>query len=190
MSTDSTGAGIDVVDLLKAQHAQIRGLFAAVESAPASGKQVAFDELRRFLAVHETAEEMVVHPAVERHGATAKSVVDARLHEEHDAKEVLSGLDGMKADDPTFDAQLAALKAMVVKHASNEESEEFPLLRQHGNEKELRDMALAVEAAEKIAPTHPHPGVESFTANLVAGPLASVVDRTRDAIRSVLDRPR
>ncbi|MEX2036437.1 MAG: ATP-binding cassette domain-containing protein, partial [Xanthobacteraceae bacterium] len=41
----------------------------------------------------ETAEEMVVHPAMRRFGAN--DVVDARLAEEHDAKEVLSALEGM-----------------------------------------------------------------------------------------------
>jgi hypothetical protein len=49
-------------------------------------------------------------------------------------------------------------------------------------------MASAVRAAEAMAPTHPHPGVESMTANLMAGPIASVVDRTRDAVRAVLGR--
>lgn len=49
-------------------------------------------------------------------------------------------------------------------------------------------MAAAAKAAEAIAPTHPHAGAESATANLLVGPIASVIDRTRDAVRSVLDR--
>jgi hypothetical protein len=47
-------------------------------------------------------------------------------------------------------------------------------------------MAMAVQAAEALAPTRPHPGVESAKANLVAGPFASMLDRARDAIESAL----
>jgi hypothetical protein len=44
-------------------------------------------------------------------------------------------------------------------------------------------MAAAVKAAEAFAPTHPHAGVESATANLAAGPIAALVDRVKDAVR-------
>ena len=53
----------DVVRFLKDQHNLIKDMFEEVFSASsddARGK--AFTELRQLLAVHETAEEMVVHP--------------------------------------------------------------------------------------------------------------------------------
>lgn len=175
----------DVVDLLVNQHARIRDLLARVADAgPGPTRQDAFAELRRLLAVHETAEEMVVHPAMRRFGAN--DVVDARLAEEHDAKEVLSALDGMDVADPSFDAQFNTLRTMVLEHAEAEEREEFPLLREHAGDTERALMRRAVQAAEAVAPTHPHAGAESLTANAVAGPAASVVDRARDAVRTVL----
>jgi hemerythrin superfamily protein len=177
----------DVIRLLKAQHEQIRSLFDAVEQAHGEERQRRFDELRRFLAVHETAEEMVVHPRA-RLGEGGNDVVHARLEEEHSAKEVLSRLDGMKVRDTDFTPTLAQLRSAVLEHADNEEREEFPILEAETDEKSRRVMADAVRAAEAIAPTHPHSGVESATANFVAGPIASVIDRTRDAVRSVLAR--
>jgi hypothetical protein len=33
-----------------------------------------------------------------------------------------------------------------------------------------------------MAPTRPHPGVESAAANILVGPFAAMLDRTRDAI--------
>jgi hemerythrin superfamily protein len=178
----------DVVELLKQQHQRIRNMFDDVEQAVGKERQERFEQLRRFLAVHETAEELVVHP---RTGDVAggKSVVDARLAEERSAKELLSELDGMDAGDSSFSPKFAALRTAVLAHAESEEQHEFPLLQQHTDSKTLARMAKAVKAAEAMAPTHPHPGVESAAANLMAGPLASVVDRTRDAIRSVLGRP-
>lgn len=177
----------DVVALLTQQHRQIRAMFDAVERAPAGQRQQRFDELRRLLAVHETAEELVIHPRV-RLGEGGNDVVDARLAEEHSAKELLSELDRMKVGDPGFDAKLTRLRSSVLSHADNEEAEEFPLLESATDQRTRATMAAAVRAAEAIAPTHPHPGVESATANLLAGPIASVVDRTRDAVRAVLDR--
>lgn len=177
----------DVVALLKDQHQRIRTMFDAVEQATGKERQQRFDELRKFLAVHETAEEMIVHPRA-RLGDGGNDVVDARLAEEHSAKEVLSRLDGMQTSDADFTPTLAQLRSAVLEHADAEEAEEFPLLEAETDEKTRAVMAAAVLAAEAIAPTHPHPGVESATANFVAGPLASVVDRTRDAVRSVLDR--
>jgi len=47
-------------------------------------------------------------------------------------------------------------------------------------------MAAAIKAAEAIAPTHPHPGVETATRNLLVGPIAAVADRTRDIIRKAV----
>jgi hemerythrin superfamily protein len=177
----------DVVALLTAQHQRIRSMFDAVEKATGEEQQDRFAELRRLLAVHETAEEMVVHPRV-RLGEGGNDVVDARLAEEHSAKEVLASLDKMKVGDAGFDGRLGELRASVLAHADNEEAEEFPLLVAATDEKTRATMAAAVRAAEAIAPTHPHPGIESATANFVAGPVASVVDRTRDAVRAVLGR--
>ena len=44
----------------------------------------------------------------------------------------------------------------------------------------------AVLAAEAIAPTRPHAGVESAKANFMVGPFASMLDRARDAIAAAV----
>ncbi|TDD20689.1 hemerythrin domain-containing protein, partial [Actinomadura sp. KC06] len=48
--------------------------------------------------------------------------------------------------------------------------------------------AAAVRAAEATAPTHPHPGTESATKNMLAGPMVAMVDRVRDLIRDARDK--
>lgn len=176
----------DVVTLLRDQHDRIRRLFDQVAGAStAETKQALFDELRRLLAVHETAEEMVTHPRARM--ADGNDVVDALLAEEHGAKELLADLDGTDVSQPGFDDALARLRTAVLAHAEHEERDEFPLLRADNDETTLHLMARAVRAAEAIAPTHPHPRAgESLTTNAALGPIASVVDRTRDAVRAVL----
>jgi hypothetical protein len=47
-------------------------------------------------------------------------------------------------------------------------------------------MARAVKAAEAMAPTRPHPGVESGAKNMALGPVAALMDRTKDAVRKAM----
>jgi hypothetical protein len=113
--------------------------------------------------------------------------VDARLEEETESKKVLAELDGMSVEEPRFEGKLSQLRSSVLAHAKAEEQQEFPLLRASNDQRMLDKMAQAVRAAEAIAPTHPHPSAgSSMTTNLMAGPLASVIDRTRDAVNKVM----
>ena len=67
--------------------------------------------------------------------------------EEHAAKQLLVELENRIA---------------VEDHAKHEEQEKFPYLRSAHSESRLNAMAKAAKAAEALAPTHPHPGVESL----------------------------
>jgi hemerythrin superfamily protein len=174
----------DVVDLLLAQHAQIRDLFAEVLDSTGEQRKKAFDRLVRLLAVHETAEEEIVHPLARRTLDGGEGIVDDRLREEREAKEVLARLDGMNPDEPGFEAELDRLRIAVLTHARAEERYEFYRLRDELGDAERRGLAAAVKAAEALAPTHPHPGVETATENLLVGPAAAVADRVRDLIRA------
>jgi hemerythrin superfamily protein len=173
----------DAVDMLLEQHQEIRRLFTEVENAAPDRRQQVFDQLRRLLAVHETAEEQVVHPAARRAVPDGDHVVDERLQEENAAKQVLAELEGMDASSPQFMSRFVQLRDAVLAHAEHEEREEFPQLRAHVNDRQRSMMATGLKTAEKLAPTHPHPGTESATKNTLMGPVASIVDRTRDALR-------
>jgi hemerythrin superfamily protein len=173
----------DVVAVLLKQHADIRELFARVKSAQGEAKKQPFDQLRTLLAVHETAEEMIVRPvAVDTAG---KKEAAARNEEEKEANKVLAKLEKMNVASPEFAAELAEFERAVLAHAENEEREEFPALRAGRTEEQLKTMGKRLRAAERMAPTHPHPATAgSPKAQWMVGPFASIVDRARDAIRS------
>ena len=174
----------DVVQFLKDQHNLIKDMFDEVLSASdPRAREKAFTDLRQLLAVHETAEEMVVHPRVRREVATGEEIVDARLQEEHDAKQKLSKLESMDISSKRFIDELTKFRDAVVDHAEHEENEEFDKLRRKLDSNDRERMAKAVLAAEAIAPTRPHPGVESATANFAVGPFASMLDRARDILK-------
>lgn len=173
----------DVVGFLKAQHNLIEDLFDQVlHASDPQAREKPFLQLRQLLAVHETAEEMVVHPRVRRELDTGDVIVDARLQEEHDAKELLSEIEGIDITSQRFIDELTKLRDAVLEHAELEESQEFPKLQRELDADELKRLGTAVRAAEAIAPTRPHAGVESAKLNFAVGPFASLLDRARDII--------
>ncbi len=179
-----TEKGIDVVQFLESQHEEVKSLFEAVVGSKGKSRERRFFELRRLLAIHETAEEEIVHPAASRGIPGGQAIVSARLAEEKEAKETLAKLELMNVDSTEFETLFRTLHEKVLAHAEAEESEEFAQLSGELERERLERMRKAVELAESIAPTRPHPGIESATANLLIGPFASMVDRARDALTS------
>jgi len=175
----------DAVQFLTDQHNLIKDLFEEVLSASSDeARDKAFTELRQLLAVHETAEEMVIHPRARRELSDGDAIVDARLAEEHEAKEQLSKLEKMDIGSKEFITELTQFRDAVVDHAEHEESEEFGKLERKLSSDDLERMAKALQAAQAIAPTRPHAGVESAKLNFAVGPFASMLDRARDLIKA------
>ncbi|MDN3250527.1 MULTISPECIES: hemerythrin domain-containing protein [unclassified Streptomyces] len=178
----------DVVALLMRQHGDIRNLFDEVEATQGEERRDAFRRLVRLLAVHETAEEEVLHPFARKSFPGGEQVVKERLAEEKAAKETLAALDEMDTDDPKFMPQLLKLRKDVQAHARAEERYEFTHIRRSTDVTNLAAMAKAVKAAEAMAPTRPHPGVESGAKNMALGPVAALMDRTKDAVRRAMGK--
>ncbi|CAL9331442.1 hemerythrin domain-containing protein [Streptomyces sp. enrichment culture] len=176
----------DVVSLLMRQHGDIRNLFDEVEATSGEERRDAFHRLVRLLAVHETAEEEVVHPFVRRSVAGGQEIVEDRLKEEREAKEMLAVLDDMDPDGPDFLPKLIELRRDVQMHARAEERYEFIHIRRSTDVTDLAAMAKAIKAAEAMAPTRPHPGVESGAKNMALGPVAALMDRTKDTVRKAM----
>lgn len=184
MSTTSTAGKTDVVSLVSEQHQQVRSLFAQLKGASGEVAEQSFNELRRMLAIHETAEEEIVYPVLMSTGEEGKRIAEERKKEEGQAKTALAGLEKMGTSDAGFPAALEEFRVDVDKHATAEEREVLPLLQKSQTPDQLEHMAKLFDLAEKAAPTHPHPNApESAMGNLLLGPAVAIMDRVRDAIR-------
>jgi hypothetical protein len=172
------------IEFLRSQHRQIEGLLSAVSGSVGDERATHFDELRELLAVHETAEELILRPLTRSAVDNGGEIADARFAEENEAKKTLAGLEKLDPAAEEFRTEFDAFAADVRQHAQNEETYEFGLVEQHLGPDGLSRLATALETAEKAAPTHPHPSARSTAANVVLGPFASMVDRVRDAMQS------
>lgn len=170
-------------DLLRSQHAEVRSLFAQLEDAEGEQRVELFDCLRKALAVHETAEEIAVHPEARATGEEGERIVSARLAEEAEAKQALADLEKLGPDATGFGPDLLKFKNAVDAHATAEEQELFSLLEAKLTPEKLEQMADAIRVAESMAPTHPHPHApESGIGNVLVGPFIAMVDKVRDKL--------
>jgi hemerythrin superfamily protein len=171
----------DVVAVLLRQHARIRELFAEVRNAKGEARQEAFDRLRALLAVHETAEELVLRPVSRR--TAGQEEAGARNAEEAEATKMLKRLERLDVSGPEFAQYIGEFEQAVGEHADNEEREEFPTVVAGCTEEQRQGMGQRLLKAEHLAPTHPHPTAAGKRAALaLTGPFAAMVDKVRDSL--------
>ncbi len=177
----------DVVDILHAQHQRIQDVIGKTMVATGREKRELFEGLVRLAAVHEVAEEELVHPLARRELGPQHRVVDERLQEEQQLKRSLAELYDLGTDHADFNEGLARLRDAARVHAEREERDELPHIREALPAKNLQRLASIVLGVERdIAPTRPHPNVPpSAAVNMLVGPPLSVFDRMRDAMRNV-----
>jgi len=178
----------DVVDLLLDQHRAIRRLCDEVTATADTQREQAFRSLVRLLAVHEAVEEELVHPWVKRRVEAARSDVADRVEEEREVNRMLVALDALGPQDPAFEDLFARFRTALLAHADKEESSEFAGLRSATRPAERTAMAAAIRVAASLAPTHPHPGLETAPRALLVGTPLAMIDRARDLIRGAMAR--
>lgn len=187
MSNTQNASGdtrVDVVAFLKGQHDEVEDLINRVQATTGSDRKEAFQCLVRLLAVHETAEEEIVHPMV-RNAEGGGAIVNSRLQEEADAKKALAALEKLDVATPEFVHEFNKVADAVKDHAEHEEHEEFPLIEASEGQAARERLTTMVQVAERTAPTHPHPHApESAGGNLIVGPFAAIADRVRDHLHA------
>ena len=180
---------MDALALLKKDHQTVEKLFARFERRPS--KEIA-DRFVRELSVHAAIEEQLFYPAVRQAARTEKleeaeeEVLEA-LEEHHVAKWLLSEIDALDEDDERFEAKCKVLIESVRHHVKEEEGPLFRFARRLFKRDQLDELGKLLQKAKKIAPTHPHPRApDEPPGNLLAGGLAAILDRGRDAVKSLV----
>ncbi|MFL6114207.1 MAG: hemerythrin domain-containing protein, partial [Catenulispora sp.] len=141
----------DVVDVLLAQHAQVKDLMARTSAAQGDDKQQLFTELVTLLKNHEKGEQRVVHPVTRNRVEDGARVAGLRLGEEERADQLIAKMANMTVDSGEFQTSFEKLRQSVLAHAEREEHEEFPKLRRELSTARLRTMAeelVAVQTAQ------------------------------------------
>jgi ribosome-associated toxin RatA of RatAB toxin-antitoxin module len=148
-NTDEPGRSQDdVVDVLVAQHEQVKDLMARTAAAEGEEKKRLFGELVHLLKTHEKGEQRVVHPVTRTSVDGGATTANSRLGEEERADQLIAEVQTMIADSREFDMWFEQLRHAVLDHAAHEEQEEFPALRRQLSAARLRTMAEELVAAQ------------------------------------------
>ena len=174
-----------IIEALRQDHDEFRQMFAQLETATGEQRRDLFHQLLGGLIRHEVSEEEILRPVSKR--AAGEEIASARIHEESQAEELLKEMENLDTDSAEFTAKLAILRREVESHAEAEETQEFPRVAEKESPERLEQMGKVFEAAKKAAPTRPHPSTPNTpVANMMVGPFAAVLDRTRDMVRDAM----
>ena len=142
----------DALALLRADHQQVRLLFAqcerlrGVEDVEETLAELV-DDLCDALIVHTMLEEELFYPALRAATGDDELFDDAEL-EHAGARELISQLEVMYPGDEHFEATLAVLAEEVAHHIAQEEDEMFELARTAGVDLRALGQRLALRHAQ------------------------------------------
>ncbi|HSH58696.1 MAG TPA: hemerythrin domain-containing protein [Acidimicrobiales bacterium] len=177
---------MDAITILMNDHRTVDQLFTHLEGSPPGAEQrsQAVQEVIRELSVHAVIEEQVLYPAIREEVPGGEDLADHSIDEHQEVKEALARLERLDPADAETDKTLQQLTSDVRHHVGEEEGPGglFERLRASVSQERLEEMGEQLEAAKKLAPTHPHPKAPSTPpGNVVAGAAAAIMDKARDA---------
>jgi hypothetical protein len=124
-NTDATKANTNAIDLLKADHDNVKELFSQFEkSENAQARKKIVKQALTELKAHAAIEEEIFYPAVRAH--VGKDLMNEADEEHHVAKLLVAELDDMHGRGDHFDAKFTVLAENVRHHIKEEENEMLP----------------------------------------------------------------
>lgn len=175
---------MDVIDLLTNDHAEVNALFGRFKQASKpETKQELANEIVHELSVHAAVEENFVYPLMRAKLDKGSEKANHAIEEHQEVKRLLADIEKLDPGNADFDKTMEKVTESVRHHVEEEEGELFPELRSNTSADVREKLGTLVEKAKSVVPTHPHPLVPgTATAQLLAGPWASIVDHIRDLV--------
>lgn len=139
----------DVIEMIEQDHREVERLFDQLLSGSGDRGEIAH-QICIELAAHSRYEEEVVYPAIEASIPDGEDKVHEGVEEHNQARDLCARLNGLAADDPTFDTVVMELQDAVNHHVQEEESEILPPFRERSSADErarLAEQAMAVKLA-------------------------------------------
>jgi hemerythrin-like domain-containing protein len=182
----------DVVSVIGWAHNQVKYLQEQLETIPGvrEGGRVEqqrqrasiVDMMRIRLSEHEAAEEQVLWPAIRKALPRGDEYADTALKQEAEGKDLLEQLDGLGGTEDDFDELVEKLVKALRRHVAFEDRVLLEL-SESMSEDDRAKLGRKVRHVQSRATTRQHPNApDTPPLNRVAGGLAAVADRTRDAV--------
>lgn len=121
----SEQSSINVLDLLREDHQEVKRLFDEFQNADGRSRQDVAEEALKALETHTKIEEVLVYPAI-REAIEDQEKVDEANEEHHVVAILIKELKKMKASADGYKAKFMVMSELVKHHIEEEEGELFP----------------------------------------------------------------
>ena len=120
-----SSASSGVVDMLKADHKKVKGLFKEFESAEGRERGEIAKTTIQELEIHADLEETLIYPAI-RKKVGDPAMMNEAVEEHHLVHVLINELKNLRPSDETFHTKFTVLGELVTHHADEEEDEMLP----------------------------------------------------------------
>jgi hemerythrin superfamily protein len=138
---------MNVIDVLKNDHRQVRQLFSefmSAEDEDFARREDLFQQIDVALLAHSEAEEEILYPSMEK---DAPELVKDALKEHEAVKQLLLEMLDLEVDDEEFDKRMNTLMQNVENHVQEEEGSGgiLEIARETLSEQQLDDMGRQIQ---------------------------------------------
>ena len=130
-----------VVEMLKEDHAKVKGLFEEFESAEGQEQAEIAATAIFELEVHAELEEKLIYPAI-REAIDDTDMMNEAVEEHHLVHVLIKELKKLKPKDEKFHAKFTVLSELVKHHIEEEEGEILPEAERHGIDWDALEVAV------------------------------------------------
>ena len=120
-----SSASSGVVDMLKADHKKVKGLFEEFKSAKGRERSAIATTAIQELEIHADLEEKLIYPAISKK-IHDKDMMGEANEEHHVVHLLMKELKKLKPGDDAFRSKFTVLGELVTHHAEEEEDEMLP----------------------------------------------------------------
>lgn len=148
----TTASRNDAIKLLVADHKEVKALFKAYnkkaeKGASADERQAMALKICGLLKVHTSIEEEIFYPAA-RATIDDDALLDEATVEHASAKDLITQIEGMSADEDLYDAKVKVLGEYIEHHVKEEEEELFPEVKK--SDADLAELGADMAARKKV----------------------------------------
>lgn len=159
----------DAIELLKADHKQVKEWFEQFESTrSAERKQKLAGQICQALKVHTQIEEEIFYPAFLE--ATEEEDTHHEAEIEHEgAKRLIADIESSGASDDYFDARVTVLSEMIKHHVNEEEMRDGMFAKARKSDMDLVSLGEQLQTRKAELMNEAEEGSESSTARSRSG---------------------
>lgn len=181
--------GSDVVELVVHDHEVLRRMVTGFSEIPTEAWPERLQKLTRSLVRHEMAEQRVIYAPLRSDLVSGKAFGSGILAQETELERMLDSLEGLDPGTESFAIDLDEMQTLVLEHLRDEQVHILPVLHDLEDDTRRLELGQRYVRAMAVAHTHPHPHLPNAApGNVIAGPVAALVDRFRDSAAEILHK--